>query len=563
MSVKFDFMRNNVWDDDLHLTARTTNALINNEIHTIRDLMLLSDEDIRSLRGFGQKAYDEVTSTLSELSPETLDALIDKRYDTQQTMPFVDVGQDILEVGLVTLGLSARTTNALLNSDIRTVGDLARLSYEELGSIQGLGAKGVNELFAHDVVGSALKSAESSNIQIKTQELHEFFTNELKYRQLQAIDAYYGLSGEVATLQIVGDELGVTRERARQIIKAALVKIKKTLQAELISPNPKDYLVYAAHALTSFGALPEISPVYPTEAIALMFSDMFPEEIAVFKHVKLEHYWIVDDKEKMERLLLRSLEALRLQVGPVLLNELAKSYELPRDILYDLTEVTISGELIVLNSNKRALGNDRVYEIGQLLDTTIRPMTVVELSKKLNLGESVIRSTLDRIPGVVNVGRSTYALEKYGYSNKKTADIIEELLAQEGQPVHIDKILDYVKKYRVVKDGAVHGAIFTESDVFARLDDGYVALTHWGYDSIEPKSKRLEVSALEAVTTVLEKSQEPLSQGDILDRIALLYGDQSTKSQVTVAAILKKLIAEDLVVRLGTSRSPFYIKKQK
>lgn len=43
----------------LNLSARTTNALINNDIHTIRDLFALNDAELRDLKGFGSKALDE------------------------------------------------------------------------------------------------------------------------------------------------------------------------------------------------------------------------------------------------------------------------------------------------------------------------------------------------------------------------------------------------------------------------------------------------------------------------------------------------------------------------
>lgn len=53
--------------EDLSLSARTTNALINNEIHTLKDLFSLSDSELRELKGFGSKALDEVKDKLSEL----------------------------------------------------------------------------------------------------------------------------------------------------------------------------------------------------------------------------------------------------------------------------------------------------------------------------------------------------------------------------------------------------------------------------------------------------------------------------------------------------------------
>lgn len=53
--------------EDLNLSARTTNALINNDIHSIRDLFALSDTELRDLKGFGSKALDEVKDKLAEL----------------------------------------------------------------------------------------------------------------------------------------------------------------------------------------------------------------------------------------------------------------------------------------------------------------------------------------------------------------------------------------------------------------------------------------------------------------------------------------------------------------
>lgn len=53
--------------EDLNLSARTTNALVNNDIHTIKDLLSLSEAELRDLKGFGNKALDEVKEKMSEL----------------------------------------------------------------------------------------------------------------------------------------------------------------------------------------------------------------------------------------------------------------------------------------------------------------------------------------------------------------------------------------------------------------------------------------------------------------------------------------------------------------
>ncbi|MDO4978796.1 MAG: DNA-directed RNA polymerase subunit alpha [Candidatus Saccharibacteria bacterium] len=52
--------------EDLGLSARTANALVNNDIKTVRDLVVLSDSDLKELKGFGSKALDEVKAKLTE-----------------------------------------------------------------------------------------------------------------------------------------------------------------------------------------------------------------------------------------------------------------------------------------------------------------------------------------------------------------------------------------------------------------------------------------------------------------------------------------------------------------
>lgn len=53
--------------EELGLSARTTNALISNEIKTVNDLVSLTDEELDDLKGFGTKAKDEVKARVAEL----------------------------------------------------------------------------------------------------------------------------------------------------------------------------------------------------------------------------------------------------------------------------------------------------------------------------------------------------------------------------------------------------------------------------------------------------------------------------------------------------------------
>lgn len=53
--------------EELNLSARTTNALVNNDIQTLKDLFALSDVELRDLKGFGSKALNEVKEKMAEL----------------------------------------------------------------------------------------------------------------------------------------------------------------------------------------------------------------------------------------------------------------------------------------------------------------------------------------------------------------------------------------------------------------------------------------------------------------------------------------------------------------
>jgi DNA-directed RNA polymerase subunit alpha len=58
----------------------------------------------------------------------------------------VSIDEDSLKTRIETLNLSARTLNALSNANIRTVGGLARKKEKDILEIEGLGAKGLNEI---------------------------------------------------------------------------------------------------------------------------------------------------------------------------------------------------------------------------------------------------------------------------------------------------------------------------------------------------------------------------------------------------------------------------------
>ena len=55
---------------EYNLSARTTNALSNNGIHTLQDLIAMDQSELKELKGFGQKALDEVASLINHECPQ-------------------------------------------------------------------------------------------------------------------------------------------------------------------------------------------------------------------------------------------------------------------------------------------------------------------------------------------------------------------------------------------------------------------------------------------------------------------------------------------------------------
>ena len=53
--------------EDLQLSARTTNALTNNDLHIVKDIINLSDAELKELKGFGAIALQELKEKMREL----------------------------------------------------------------------------------------------------------------------------------------------------------------------------------------------------------------------------------------------------------------------------------------------------------------------------------------------------------------------------------------------------------------------------------------------------------------------------------------------------------------
>jgi DNA-directed RNA polymerase alpha subunit len=88
----------------------------------------------------------EAISTLREKSSELEFAAIDVKTEVKQEEEEDFGGDEKLKTKVDNLPLSVRTSNALLMAGIKTIAGLVRRSEEDILALDGIGAKGVDEI---------------------------------------------------------------------------------------------------------------------------------------------------------------------------------------------------------------------------------------------------------------------------------------------------------------------------------------------------------------------------------------------------------------------------------
>lgn len=252
---------------------RAENCLVSNEIKTLSALISLDQEDLLKLPNFGRKSLLEIKTFLAELNLE-LSSDISRMQNIQVTITDelqsrfgqlivpnegtaeqpIGIGTESpYELGLLnrvdTLGLSDRALKKLVEINVCYVGDLVTKQKRELLQIRGMGRKvlsqieqglaelgltlgmtmpewppvNLEQLVAEYKLSLAENSGETLAQAVK-RTVHAIGSLRTKH----ILASRLGLESEVRTLQELADELGITRERVRQIQKKYIQTISKT-----------------------------------------------------------------------------------------------------------------------------------------------------------------------------------------------------------------------------------------------------------------------------------------------------------------------------------------------
>ncbi len=281
---------------------------------------------------------------------------------------------------------------------------------------------------------------------------------------------------ERATLEEIGNQYSVTRERIRQIEKNALNKLKRNLEnAPLsdISDAAYRFLSESGGVMVEskmISKLLNINSEYRMESLQLILS-IDKRFKRIQNTVNFHPYLVFNelDEAMLKQATKNATQVLKKNAETMTLDALhkavngVKGINLEKDTFGSILEVDkvlkiVDEDRIGLvewrHINPRTL-RDKIFYV---LRSNKEPMHFVEISnkiiefgfdkKKINL--QAVHNELIRHPDFVLIGRGIYGLAEWGYMPGTVADIIESLLKKNGE-MSQDEIIAEVLQQRKVK----------------------------------------------------------------------------------------------------------------
>ncbi len=298
-------------------------------------------------------------------------------------------------------------------------------------------------------------------------------------REREIISRRYGLFDRKETLEQIGELLGITRERVRQLEKAVVTKLRT--QADKDLPHITEVEQVLTSLLSEMGNVARISNLsekltkenskIDQSRIAFLArlcpnitflneNDHFQNSAAISKEYKTEK----GIKDKVGNV----IEAIKKIAKPVNIKEIAGAMGHPNAQQVEAL-ASVSKDLATLNGRwgliKWPMVNpknirDKIYVI---LYENEKQMHFNEISKAIaksdfkrkDVTTQAIHNELIKDKRFILVGRGIYALKEWGFKQGTVADVISEVLKSAGEPLHRDEIVKRVLKKRFVKETTI------------------------------------------------------------------------------------------------------------
>lgn len=338
---------------------------------------------------------------------------------------------------------------------------------------------------------------------------------ELSNKEADIVRRRFGLteSKRKETLETIGAEYNVTRERIRQIENHSITKIRQS-QAFADFVKPVEHLVM--NLLEHHGGIMTKELLYEQllgltkdnpeqrQATAFIVTQLLRDKIStVAKSSKFDASWrlkIVPVDSIQEGM--KALESLVDSIGePLTFDELYKRFQ--ETEYYKQREAKLTEEVVlsyVEASAKIARNpfdeyglakwgsivpkrmNDRVMLV---LKKEGEPMHFEEIAERISsifhkkAYPPTVHNELILNDEYVLVGRGIYALRDWGYKEGVVADVIVDILKQAHVPLSRSEIVERVLEQRIVKANTIHLSL-TDKALFKKTKDGKYMLAGAG-----------------------------------------------------------------------------------
>lgn len=299
-------------------------------------------------------------------------------------------------------------------------------------------------------------------------------------REREIITRRFGLYERRETLEQIGELLGITRERVRQLEKAILARLK-TAAADGKIPATSDAERLIIRDLSENGRVGRVQDVANrlskdkasnnTRAHVAFIGELSPRFV-IINETDNYHQGISIAENGNEKKIRGDIDSIVKTI---------KNHGQPIDIesLHGMLTFESPSQIRGLASLSKKLANlkdvwglakwptvnpknirDKIYVI---LAGNGKPMHFSDISKAIkesdfkrrNVTTQAIHNELIKDKRFVLIGRGIYALDSWGYSKGTVSDIIADILRKAGEPLHRDEIVKRVLKSRQVKETTI------------------------------------------------------------------------------------------------------------
>ena len=299
-------------------------------------------------------------------------------------------------------------------------------------------------------------------------------------REREIITRRFGLEGAKETLEQIGERLDITRERVRQLEKAALIRLKIAAEKGNIE-NLADIEKALIRNLAESGRISKTKTLAEKyfensadnqEVSYILFLSEISSKLVVVQENDKYHSAIANaeygDERKIKTAIDEIVNIIKKQKSPITLDELdAKlSYEHPSQIE---AIASVSKLLASLNGiwglekwpsvNPKNI-RDKIFVV---LGAKKEPMHFSEIAEEIRKSDfsrkdvttQAIHNELIKDKRFVLIGRGIYALDDWGFKKGTVADTIAAVLKEAGEPLYRDEIVKRVLEKRKVKETTV------------------------------------------------------------------------------------------------------------